>query len=139
MLREYHRYIHVCMFFLSIVADDNAAVYKVFRAHFDQLVMGITSLATMVSILYSKGLISDVVKRNLTTLTGFGDVEKASKLLDEVETTMRSAPRASRVLLDLCSALDNEPALKRVVDSIRSELGIHTAACMHAFIIHNHD
>lgn len=120
-----------CLHVFCLVADVNAAVYEVFRAHYDQLVRGITSLATMVSILYSKGLISDTVKRNLTTLTGSGDVDKAVKLFDVVETTMKSAPRASRVLLELCSALDNEPALKHVADSIRSELGIHTAACVY--------
>ena len=43
---------------------------------------------------------------------------------------MKSAPKASQVLLDLCSALDEEPALKHEAGKIRSELGIHS--CMHA-------
>ena len=41
----------------------------------------------------------------------------------QVEATMIAAPRASRVVLDLCEAVDDEPALKLVADSIRSALG----------------
>ena len=118
MLREYH--MSACS---NPVADDNAAVYEVFRAHFDQIVKGITGLTSLVSILYSKQLITDTLKTNLTTVTGIGDVDKAIKLINAVEITMMSAPKASLVLLNLCSALDQEPALKCVVDKIRSELG----------------
>ena len=109
--------------FCSPVADDNAAVYKVFRAHFDQLVRAVTHPTTLITVLYSKKLISDTVKTELTTLTGVGDMEKATRLMNAVEVTVRAAPKASRVVLALCEAVDGEPALKHVADSIRSALG----------------
>ena len=109
--------------FCSPVADDNTAVYKVFRAHFDQLVRAVTHPTALITVLYSKELISDTVKTELTTLTGVGDIEKSTRLMNAVEVTMRAAPRASRVVLDLCEAMDGEPALKHVADNIKSALG----------------
>ena len=109
--------------FCSPVADDNTAVYEVFRAHFDQLVRAVTHPTALITALYSKKLISDTVKTELTTLTGVGDMEKATRLMNAVEVTMIAAPKASRVLLDLCEAVDGEPALEHVADSIRSALG----------------
>ena len=98
-------------------------MYEVFRAHFDLLVRAVTQTTALITVLYSKGLISDTVKTELTTLTGVGGMEKATRLMNAVEVTMRAAPRASRVVLDLCEAVDGEPALKHVADSIRSALG----------------
>ena len=98
-------------------------MYDVYRAHFDQLVRAVTHPTTLITVLYSKKLISDTVKTELTTLTGVGDMEKATRLMNAVEITMIAAPRASRVVLDLCEAVDDEPALKHVADSIRSALG----------------
>ena len=110
---------------MSIVADENAAVYQVFLAHSNDIVEGITSdLSSMISVLYSKQLINYDTHTNLPTATGLGNLDKACRLIKAVETTMRSAPKASRVLLDLCNVLhDNVPALRCVVDKIRSELG----------------
>ena len=115
----------VLLLILSIVADDNAAVYQVFLEHSDDIVKGITSgLSSMISVLYSEQLIDYDVHTNLTTVTGLGNLDKACRLIKAVETNMRSAPKASRVLLILCSALhDNVPALRHVADKIRSELG----------------
>ena len=82
--------------FSTAVADDNTAVYEVFRAHFDQLVRAMgTSPTALIPVLYSKRLISDTDKINLTTLTGVGNIDKATRLLNAVETTMKAQPRAA--------------------------------------------
>ena len=45
--------------FSGAVADDNTAVYEVFREHFDQLVMAMgTSPTALIPVLYSKGVVS---------------------------------------------------------------------------------
>ena len=49
--------------FSAAVADDNTAVYEVFRAHFDQLVQAMRNSPTaLIPVLYSKRLISDTDK-----------------------------------------------------------------------------
>ena len=68
--------------FSGAVADDNTAVYEVFREHFDQLVRAMgTSPTALIPVLYSKRLISDTDKINLTSLTGVGNIDKAIRLL----------------------------------------------------------
>ena len=82
--------------FSGAVADDNTAVYKVFREHFDQL---LRSMGTrLIPVLYSKGLISDTDKTRLTSLTHTGNIDKATKPLNAVETTMKAEPRAAQVI-----------------------------------------
>ena len=51
--------------FSAAVADDNTAVYEVFRAHFDQLVQAMTSPTALIPVLYSKRLISYTDKTRL--------------------------------------------------------------------------
>ena len=48
--------------FSAAVADDNTAVYEVFRAHFDQLVQAMTSPTALIPVLYSKRLISILIR-----------------------------------------------------------------------------
>ena len=109
--------------FSAAVADDNTAVYEVFRAHFDQLVQAMTSPTALIPVLYSKQLISDTDKTNLTTLTGVGNIDIATRLLNAVETTMKVAPRAARVVRELCEAVNDQPALRHVADRITTALG----------------
>ena len=110
--------------FSAAVADDNTAVCEVFRAHFDQLVRAMgTSPAALIPVLYSKRLISDTDKINLTTLTGVGNIDKATRLLTAVETTMKAEPRAARVVRELCEAVNDQPALRHVADRITTALG----------------
>ena len=93
--------------FSVAVADDNTAVYEVFRAHFDQLVRAMgTSPTALIPVLYSKGLISDTDKTRLATLTHTDNIDKAIKLLTAVETTMKAAPRAARVVRELCEGCE---------------------------------
>ena len=110
--------------FSGAVADDNTAVYEVFREHFDQLVRAMgTSPTALIPVLYSKRLISDTDKINLTSLTGVGNIDKAIRLLTAVETIMKAEPRAARVVRELCEAVNDQPALRHVADRITTALG----------------
>ena len=110
--------------FSGAVADDNTAVYEVFREHFDQLVRAMgTSPTALIPVLYSKQLISDTDKTRLTTLTHTDSIDKATRLLSAVETTMKAAPRAARVVRELCEAVNDQPALRHVADRITTALG----------------
>ena len=109
-------------YLFSLVADDNAAVYEVFRAHFDQLVRAVTHPTALITMLYSKKLISDTDKTKIFTAPT-DDLDKATRLMNAVEATMKAAPKASQVLLELCEAVADEPALKLVADNIKSALG----------------
>ena len=109
--------------FSAAVADDNTAVYEVFRAHFDQLVRAMgTSPTALIPVLYSKRLISDTSRPTSHThlvLT----IRQATRLLNAVETTMKAAPRAARVVRELCEAVNDQPALRHVADRITTALG----------------
>ena len=110
--------------FSAAVADDNTAVYEVFRAHFDQLVRAMgTSPTALIPVLYSKRLISDTDKTRLISITHTDNIERAIKLLTAVETTMKAAPRAARVVRELCEAVYDQPALRHVADRITTALG----------------
>ena len=110
--------------FSGAVADDNTAVYEVFREHFDQLVRAMgTSPTALIPVLYSKQLISDTDKTRLTTLTHTDSIDNATRLLSAVETTMKAAPRADQVARELCEAVNDQPALRHVADRITTALG----------------
>ena len=110
--------------FSGAVADDNTAVYEVFREHFDQLVRAMgTSPTALIPVLYSKRLISEDVKDDLSTLTGVSNNDKAIRLMTAVETTIKAEPRAARLVRELCEAVNDQPALRHVADRITTALG----------------
>ena len=99
-------------------------MYHVFREHFDDLARALsTSPTALIPVLYSKQLISVIDKIKLSTLTGVSDFEKAIKLLNAVETTMKAEPRAAQVVRELCEVVNDHPALRLVADSITTTLG----------------
>ena len=106
-----------------VVADDNTAVYEVFRDEFKSLVQAMTSPTALIPALYSKQLISNTDKINLATLTGVGDIDKATKILNAIEQKIKAAPRAARVVRELCEAVNDQPALRHVADRITTALG----------------
>ena len=97
-------------------------MYEVFHSHFDQLVRGITQPVALLPILFARKLISE---KNMSeiTVTHTSDADTATKLLNAVEATMKADPRPSRMLRELCEAVETDPALKHVADSIRAALG----------------
>ena len=54
-----------------------------------------TSPTALIPVLYSKQLISDTDKTRLTTLTHTDNIDKATRLLNAVETKMKAEPRFS--------------------------------------------
>ena len=109
--------------FSGAVADDNTAVYEVFRAHFDQLVRAMTSPTALIPVLYSKGLISDTDKIEFITLTHTDNIKMATKILNAVEIKITAAPIAASVVRELCEAVNDQPALRHVADRITTALG----------------
>ena len=90
---------------------------------FDQLVQAMTCPTALIPVLYSERLISDTDKTRLTSITHIDNIDKATRLLNAVETTMKAAPRAARVVRELCEAVNDQPALRHVADRITTALG----------------
>ena len=114
----------------SAVADNTA--HDVFRAHFAELVLAMygPTLTALIPVLHSKRLISDIEMINLTTLSGVGDFDKATRLLSAIEAAMKFETRgAARVLREFCEAASDQLALKDVVDSITTALGELVLLC----------
>ena len=108
---------------LSAVADDNSAVYEVFRAHFDQLMRAMSSSpSSLITAFYSKGLISEDDKNILSTTTNTNNMDLATKILNAVEVTVKSVPKAAEVVRTLCEAVNDHPALRYVAGSITKQL-----------------
>ena len=57
------------------------------------------------------------------SLTHTDNIDKATKLLNAVETTMKAESRAARVVRELCKAVNDEPTLIHVADRITTALG----------------
>ena len=113
----------VTVCFSPTVADDNNAVYKLFRSHFDQLVSVITQPVILAGLLYARELINRAMNNEIITLPA-SDADKAARLMNAVEATMKADPKPARVLRELCEAMEaDDPALKHVADSIRTALG----------------
>ena len=98
-------------------------MYEVFRAHFDQLVVAMTSPHTLIPVLYAEKLISTTDKTRLTTLTPTDDIDKATRILNAVEKAMKADPQAARVVRVFCKAVDDQPALSLVAKRLTVALG----------------
>ena len=106
----------------STVADDNTAVLGVFRSHFDRLVNAVTQPVALAGVLYARELINWHTNDEIITLSA-SNADKAARLMNAVGVTMKSDPKPARVLREMCEAIESDPILKHVADSIRAELG----------------
>ena len=109
--------------FSGAVADDNTAVYEVFRAEFNSLVQAMTSPTALIPVLYSKGLISNNDKIEFITLTHTDNIKMATKILNAVEINIRASPLAALFVREFCEAVNDQPALRHVADRITTALG----------------
>ena len=99
-------------------------VFDVFRAHFDQLVRGVSQQPDMITVtLYSKGLISEEVKNNITTRTGVGSSQKSIDLVNAIENRIKVDPRPVQLMKELCEVMQQYPTLVCVAESISKALG----------------
>ena len=99
------------------------AVSDVFRAHFDQLVDGINQQPDIIMMtveLYSKGLISEHNKNDITTTTGVSSTQKSINLVNEIENRIKVDPR---LIKELCEVIQHYPTLTHVAESISKALG----------------
>ena len=99
------------------------AVSDVFRAHFDQLVDGINQQPDIIMMtveLYSKGLISEHNKNDITTTTGVSSTQKSINLVNEIENWIKVDPR---LIKELCEVIQHYPTLTHVAESISKALG----------------
>lgn len=85
--------------------------------------MGITQPVILAGNLFSKYLISEADKNAITTITGVSLAEKATRLMNAFEATMKADSKPAHVLRELCDAIDNDPILENLAKSIREALG----------------
>ena len=102
---------------------DPQTVYNVFRSHYSQLVRGITQPNLLAADLFSKGLISETVKDDVTTTVGVGASNKTITLMNAVGARIKVDPRPAQVMRGLCEVVETEAALRPVARSIRTALG----------------
>ena len=101
-------------------------VFDVFRAHFDQLVRGVSQQPDMNMItveLYSKDLISEHVKNDITTITGVSSSQKSIDLVNAIEKRIKVDQRPVQLMKELCEVMQQYPTLACVAESISKALG----------------
>ena len=99
-------------------------VFDVFRAHFDQLVRGVSQQPDMITVtLYSKGLISLEVKNNITTKTGVSSDQKSIELVNAIENRIKVDQSPVQLMKELCEVMQQYPTLACVAKSISKALG----------------
>ena len=83
-----------------------------------------TQPVALAGVLYSKKLINWHTNNEIITRPA-SNADKAAWLMNAVEAKMKSEAdlRAVQVLREMCRAIETDPILKHVSDSIRSELG----------------
>ena len=103
---------------------ENTVVLDVFRAHFDQLVHSVQPDMDIVTAeLYSKGLISEHVKNDITTTTGVSSNRKSIDLVNGIEKRIKIDPSPDQLIKELCKVMQQYPTLALVAESISTELG----------------
>ena len=98
----------------------------VFRAHFDQLVDGVNQQSDIIMLtakLYSKGLISEHFKNDITTTTGVSSSQKSMDLVNAIEKRIKVDQRPVELMKELCEVMQQYPTLVHVAESISKELG----------------
>ena len=83
-----------------------------------QLAAAIQSPIRLADYLYSKGLIGDNAKVNVTRRP-MSSEEKSRLLLEAVELTLSESSDPESKMLILCDALQNEPAVTEIVADMR--------------------
>ena len=107
----------------TVIELESTTVSEVFREHFDQLVDGVNQqpdIIMMTAKLYSKGLISEYVKDDITTTTGVSSSQKSINLVNAIEKQIKVEPT---LIKELCKVMQQWPTLAHVAKSISKALG----------------
>ena len=91
--------------------------YGIFRAHYARLVHAIQDPLLLSIQLFSKGIISSVLKENMSVM-GVSRLVKNNELLSAVEMQIQTDPNTFYVFL---SALNEDPAIQSLVGSMKSK------------------
>ena len=95
----------------TVIELEPTTVSEVFREHFDQLVDGVNQqpdIIMMTAKLYSKGLISEYVKDDITTTTGISSSQKSINLVNAIEKQIKVEPT---LIKELCKVMQQWPTL----------------------------
>ena len=108
----------------TVIELEPTTVSDVFRDHFDQLVDGVNQqpdiIMMMTAKLYSKGLINQHVKDDITTTTSVSSSLKSINLVNAIEKQITVEPR---LIKELCKVMQQWPTLAHVAKSISEALG----------------
>ena len=104
---------------------EHTVVLDVFRAHFDRLVHSVQGpdIDIVTVELYSKNLISEHVKNDITTTTGVSSDRKSINLVNAIEKRIKVDPRPDQLIKVLCKVMQQHPTLALVAESISKALG----------------
>ena len=91
--------------------------YRIFRKHYDRLVLSIEDPLPLATRLFTKGVIISAVKEKISVL-GLSTLEKNNALLTAVEEHIQLDPQKINVFL---SALNEDPSLQSLVESMQSK------------------
>ena len=91
--------------------------YRIFRKHYDRLVLSIQDPLPLATRLFTKGVIISAVKEKISVL-GLSTLEKNNALLTAVEKHIQLDPQIINVFL---SASNEDPSLQSLVESMQSK------------------
>lgn len=113
--------------------------YCRFRVHYDKLLNAIQDPVRLAARLFSQRVITSAVKEYMN-VPGVARLEKNGKLLNAVETQIRTNPSAFQLLM---SALEEDPSMQSVVESMKGKClaedkAVVNALCMYDYMIRCH-
>ena len=106
----------------AVPEQEMISVRDVFRAHYSELVNGITEPVPLVIELFSKSLVSKTVRTRVTTVTGADNTERSVMIVNELESLFDNDSRIE-LMEQFCGVIEQFVALQPVALSIRKALG----------------
>ena len=91
--------------------------YRTFREHYDRLYHAIQNPLSLVTRLFSQGIVTSEVKEEMSVL-GRSRLDKNNTLLSAVETQIRTDPSVFYVLL---ATLNEDPSMQSLAESMKSK------------------
>ena len=104
--------------------SDQLAPFKILKRHFSEILDVVSDPNRLANDLWGVDLISNVVKDNIISTPSVPRYEKASKLLNEVQRSLKVNENPETLIL-LCKALTNQKnlAISTICKTMFKELG----------------
>ena len=106
----------------AVLEQEKTSVCDVFRAHYSELVNGITEPTPLVIELFSKSLVSKAVRTRVTTVTGADNTDRSLMIVNALESLFENDSRIE-LMEQFCDVIEQFVALQPVALSIRKALG----------------